>query len=302
MKPAVQIDYTIARASRLGNRDINQDRLSVLERDGYVLLVLGDGLGGKAHGEIAAEELVKIAGERFEHAALPMHNPAQFLHVTLKLAHGAVLKKGPELDPPTTPATTAVLCLIQNGEAWWAHAGDSRLYLFRNGLSLYRTEDHSYVEALYQQGQISLDKQKGHPMRSYLTQCIGQTRDEPELTVNQGVRLQQDDVILLCSDGLWEPLDDAQLGAVLSEGQGSLLQGALDTLAERAEKNAYPHSDNVSAIALRVDRIHDLDREATPRQDEQPSRATPPPEDSLDRAIDEIENALHTWGKEMKNP
>ncbi len=288
----VHLEYELSRTSRLGNREVNQDRLAVLERDGILLLVLGDGLGGKEGGELAAETLVKIAGERFEHAALPVARPEQFLFVTLKLAHAAVVKLGRRSDPPIHPATTAVLCLVQNGTAWWAHAGDSRFYLFRNGLSLYRTSDHSYVEELYQQGQLSLENRQDHPMRSYLTQCIGQTKKEPELTVSHGVKLQEDDVLLLCSDGLWEPLDDAQLGAVLSERP---LKDSLDKLAERAEQNAYPHSDNVSAIALRVVRLRS-------RGEPAPAAKAPPrprPADSLDRAIDEIERALDEYGHEM---
>ena len=136
-------------------------------------------------------------------------------------------------------------------------------------------------------------------MRSYLTQCIGQTRDEPELTVNPAVQLEKDDVLLLCSDGLWEPLDDAQLGVVLAEGQ---LQNSLDELAERAEKASYPHSDNVSAIAVRVTQLRDVKakRDATAADKNTTAGPAVSPDSSLDRAIGEIENALDVYGKEMK--
>ncbi len=293
MSGKIEMQYELGRTSRLGNREENQDRLAVFERDGYLLLVLGDGLGGKARGELAAQELINIAEERFEHVALPVANPEQFLFVTLKLAHSAVVKLGQRADPPINPATTAVLCLIQDGAAWWAHSGDSRFYLFRNGLSLYRTADHSYVEELYKQGQISLDKQKEHPMRSYLTQCIGQTKNEPELTVSNRVQLQQDDVLLLCSDGLWEPLDDAQLGMGLAERP---LDNSLEKLAESAEKSAYPHSDNVSAVALRVNNFREQTEKVDTREIKQ---KVAQPGDSLDRAIDEIEHVMDKYGHEM---
>lgn len=293
MTDETEMLYEMSRTSRLGNREENQDRLAVFQRDGIFLLVLGDGLGGKARGELAAEALIQTAEDRFDHVALPVANPEQFLFVTLKLAHSAVIKLGQRADPPISPATTAVLCLIQDGAAWWAHSGDSRFYLFRNGLSLYRTADHSYVEELYKQGQISLDKQKEHPMRSYLTQCIGQSKNEPDLAVSNRVQLQEEDVLLLCSDGLWEPLDDARMGMVLLEKP---LEKSLDKLAELAEKNAYPYSDNISAVAFRVVKIRakksSLDTKSIKKHIARPG-------DSLDRAIDDLENVIDEYGHEM---
>ena len=294
MTSQIKIQYEVSRTSRLGNREENQDRLGVFERDGYVMLVVGDGLGGKARGELAAEVLVQTVGERFDHAALPIVNPEQFLRVTLKMAHAAVVKTGQRQDPPINPATTAVVCLIQNGEAVWAHSGDSRLYLFRDGLSLYRTADHSYVEELYKQGQLSLDKRQGHPMRSYITECIGQTKEEPELTISNSVKLNEDDVLLICTDGLWEPLDDAQLGAVLSANP---LKDSLDSLAEKAEEAAYPHSDNITAIALRINKLCDVEEEAAEKE---AIKKEIEANTSLDRAIGELEKVLDEYGHEMK--
>ena len=151
------MQYLIARTSRLGNRETNQDRLAALEHDGVVLLVIADGLGGKKGGELAAQMLVDTANKIFTASTFPITDTDRFLTEILVTAHHKIKQVGAEQEPPLTPGTTGVLCLIQEGVAHWAHVGDSRLYLFRGGLPLYRTQDHSYVEKLYQEGQISLD-------------------------------------------------------------------------------------------------------------------------------------------------
>ena len=126
--------------------------------------------------------------------------------------------------------------------------GDSLLYVFHKGSPIYRTTDHSYVEHLYQKGRISRSEQESHPGRNMITQCIGCQQAEPEITFAKPVLLKENDVLLLCSDGLWSPLDDAQMGSILEAGP---LQQALDQMAEQAERNSYPRSDNISVLALR---------------------------------------------------
>jgi len=286
----MQFEFGIT--SRLGNRQINQDRLAVIEQDAGALLVLGDGLGGKPGGDLAAQTLVDTITEELNLNPLPAEQPEKFLHELLRRAHHAILMAGQERQPPIAPGTTAVLCLVQDRKAWWAHVGDSRFYLFRNGLPLYRTQDHSYVEQLYQSGRISLRHTHDHPMRNYVTRCIGlQTRD-PDVSVSQAVELRKGDILLLCSDGFWEPLDDARMGAVIGQGR---LSDTLSELAEEAEADRYPNADNTSAVALKVVSLQQPGRRPA-------SAVTPPPTatDPLASAIAEIEQAIKTYEKEMK--
>jgi len=281
----------IGRSSRLGNREINQDRLAAFVSEEGTLLVLGDGLGGRPGGDIAAQALVDTIETELEMHPLPAEDPPGFLRELLRRAHRAVLMSGNEQNPPLAPGTTAVLCLIQDGKAWWAHVGDSRFYLFRDGLPIYRTQDHSYVEQLYQEGRITLDKRQGHPMRNYVTQCIGLNPGEPEVSVSNSVRLQEGDILLLCSDGFWEPLDDALIGSSLDDGT---LRDVIDKLAERAEQTSYPHSDNTSAVAARILSLQTLHKK--------PHHAAQGHSDvnTLDGAIEEIERAIRTYEDEMK--
>lgn len=286
------MQFEIGRTSRLGNREVNQDRLTVIESPYGAVLVLGDGLGGKPGGDLAAQTLVDTIREELALNPLPAEHPEKFLHELIRRSHHAILMAGQEHEPPLSPGSTAVVCLVQDLKVWWAHVGDSRFYLFRNGLPLYRTQDHSYVEQLYREGRISLRKTHDHPMRNFVTQCIGLFPHEPEIAISKGIELQESDILLLCSDGFWEPLDDAQIGAMIEKGQ---LNNALNTLAERAEATSYPHSDNTTAVALRV-----ISLQQPRRQTEQTKARKPGKRATLNDAIEEIERAIKTYEKEMK--
>lgn len=286
------MQFEFGRTSRLGNRQINQDRLAILENEAGTLLVLGDGLGGKPGGELAAQTLIDSISEEFSLNPLPAENPEKFLHELLRRAHHAILMTGQEQSPPVSPGTTAVACLVQDRKAWWAHVGDSRFYLFRNGLPLYRTQDHSYVEQLYQEGRISLRKTHNHPMRNYVTKCIGLFPHEPQVSVSKAVDLHEGDILLLCSDGFWEPLDDAQIGPIIDTGR---LKESLNKLAERAEAIKYPHSDNTSAVAMRIISLQQLQPRTRQQQKTEYNG-----HDSLHKAIDEIQQAIKTYEDEMK--
>lgn len=289
------MQYVIARTSRLGNRAINQDRVAALERDNTVMLVLGDGLGGKVGGEVAAQVLVDTIAGAFQNAKLPIRNPKEFLTQSLHHAHHAVIAAGKKVDPPINPGTTAVLCLVQSGSAWWAHVGDSRLYLFRGSVPIYRTRDHSFVEKLVEQGQLRNDERGSHPLRNYMTRCIGLSNSVPEVTVSNEVTLQNGDVIMLCSDGLWEPIDEMQLGMKLLDGR---LSDALDKLSEQAEETSYPSSDNISAVAIQIMSLQLIGRAIPQEIDKQVATASRL--DPVKDAIDVIEQTFKLYENEMK--
>jgi serine/threonine protein phosphatase PrpC len=289
------MQYVIARTSRLGNRATNQDRVAALERDNTVMLVLGDGLGGKAGGEVAAQVMVDTIAQAFKNVRLPVQKPKEFLTQALHQAHFAVIEAGKKVDPPLNPGTTAVLCLVQNGSAWWAHVGDSRLYLFRGSVPIYRTRDHSFVEKLVERGHLSNTDRSTHPLRNYMTRCIGLSDSVPEVSVSNEVTLQKGDVIMLCSDGLWEPIDEMQIGMKILDGR---LSDALDKLAEQAEETSYPSSDNISAVAIQIMSLQLIGRAINDEIDKQIAKASRL--DPVKDAIDVIEQTFKLYEDEMK--
>jgi serine/threonine protein phosphatase PrpC len=127
-----------------------------------------------------------------------------------------------------------------------------------------------------------------------MTRCIGLSDNVPDVTVSNEVALQQGDIIMLCSDGLWEPIDDMQMGAVIMEGR---LGDALDKLAENAENASYPSSDNTSAVAIQIMSLQLVGRAIKSDIKEQVSNATKL--DPVEDAINVIEQTFKLYKDEM---
>lgn len=237
--------FTVYQESRIGRRANNQDRLLYRYTSDALLLVVADGMGGHSYGEVAAQIATVRIAKRFAQQALPrIDDPAQFLLDAFLDAHLAVKTLAGDLPRP--PHTTCVACVIQDGHAWWAHAGDSRLYLIRNSALRVRTRDHSYVEGLFQRGLITADAMAGHPQRNLVLSCLG-AQEAPRID-RDICALQSGDVLLLCSDGVWEPLREQTLIDAFSHGD---VVAVSPQLLNQAEANAGDNGDNLTLIALR---------------------------------------------------
>jgi serine/threonine protein phosphatase PrpC len=240
--------YQLAYHSLAGGRATNQDRVVCTERDNAVLMVLADGLGGHAGGALAAEILTQSALHAFEAVRQPViTKPSAFLALAIMQAHKAIYARGQAQVPPISPRTTCVLCLVQNGYAYWAHVGDSRLYHFRNGQLLSRTHDHTVTEQMHLDGLLSEEEMKRHPEKARLLKAVGGPRT-PSISLGQETALQRGDTLLLCTDGLWEALTADELFEFL--GYPTLDEGVEEMLLA-AEKRMKQRADNLSAICLR---------------------------------------------------
>ncbi|HWA38766.1 MAG TPA: PP2C family serine/threonine-protein phosphatase [Burkholderiales bacterium] len=239
--------YEIAQESRLGARRINQDRVGHWSTPQSLLAVVADGMGGHANGEVAAQVTVDLLGRAFLQEAKPrLAEPARFLPRLLAAAHAGILLEAQKRGMREAPRTVVVACVVQDGHAHWAHTGDCRLYLFRKGRIHARTRDHSVVQQLVDEGRIREEAVASHPDRNRLLQCLGGIH-APRIDVGSE-RLAMDDILLLCSDGLWGPLTQRQL---LHSLLNRPLGGAIPDLADLAETRAGSECDNTSAVALR---------------------------------------------------
>jgi serine/threonine protein phosphatase PrpC len=287
--------------THIGKRPYNQDRLGHWRTPEAVLLVLADGMGGHAHGEVAAELTMRHIAAAFKHEAQPrLANPDLFLFRAVGRSHGMLLREARALGLPQSPRTTVVACVVQEGRAYWSHVGDSRLYLVRKGEVLVRTRDHTRVQELIDEGKLREEDAGMHPERNRLLQCVGGAQ-APRISPTSHARLERDDIVLLCSDGFWGPLVDRQIISGLESGT---LAEAIARLSSLAQERAGPDSDNVSAIGLA------WHEEALPLRDEprtvplaemstevQDFGATDPDflrmtDDDIERAIAEIKEAL----------
>lgn len=275
--------YQLSKTTRLGNRVVNEDRVGVAENENAVLLVLGDGMGGYSGGQIASKTMVNRILRQFQRNKVPTDNIEDYLKDLITDAHLAVLRAGSEQYPPIEPRTTCVVCFIQNNNAWWAHVGDSRLYLFRGGKPFIRTIDHSKIEEMRRKGKLSADEMDNHPQRHLVTRCVGYQKHPPIPTVSEKIPLEKYDMILLCSDGLWGPLTDDDLADTLSQ---NTLGQAVERIAYQAEFRSYPGADNISVIAFRW--ISDeVDETSTSAEADQPDELTETLE-ALDSAMGKL--------------
>jgi serine/threonine protein phosphatase PrpC len=243
----LRVEY--ADISLLGGREENQDRVAAAVAEHAALLLVVDGMGGHADGARAAQVTQQVIVEAFWHSPQPLFDPLGFLHLTLGRAHEKVVKLGAHLSLEQRPRATCAVCLIQQHASWWAHVGDSRLYHVRHGALVTRSRDHSHVELLLREGLISAEQAHNHPMRNFVECCLGGDPILPDMALSRRRPLEPDDVLLVCTDGLWGSLQDAEIAAEL--GAAGTLREQLLTLGERAVKRAGGTSDNTSAAALR---------------------------------------------------
>ena len=248
--------FAIFQATSVGDRRKNEDRAGYAYSRDALLMMVADGMGGHVSGDRAAEVAVQVLAKAFSLAAKPtVDDPAAFLAHAFIEAHFAVnaLVAGDRAGSAGSagsdqqPRTTLVAALVQNGQLWIAHVGDSRLYHLRNGRVTLRTTDHSQAQLLLQQGLLTEADLRYHPSRNRLLASIG-GEEVPRVEFTRRVTLQHNDVVALCSDGLWGQVDDEEIAKRLSVPN---LEWATKALVEEAVTRAMGHSDNVTLLTMR---------------------------------------------------
>jgi len=236
-----------------GGRAYNEDACGHWRSDGALCAVLADGAGGHGGGDVASRLTVREVVGRF--AAAPSRSAAE-LGSLLRDVNATLLDQ----QWPGTPQAdmhTTVVCLVLDfaaQRAHWAHAGDSRLYWFRGGRVFCRTRDHSLVQSMVDAGMLAPDQVTQHPQRSELRSALGLPQDELELEAADGAgAVDAGDVFLLCTDGLWEYVDDATLERLLAAADGP--RAWLDALAAEVKHSARHKAqhDNFTALAVWAD-------------------------------------------------
>jgi len=239
--------FTIYQNSRQGPRPYNEDRLAYSYSKDALLMVVADGMGGHRHGEVAAQLAVKSLTDGFQNLAIPtLLNPSKFLEEHIMQVHDAIDSLTLGNDLSDSPRTTIVAAVLQDNQLYTAHVGDSRLYHFRNGQLIFRTEDHSIVQMLYRKGQLRFEDMANHPDLHKIYNCLGGDK-MPDITLSGPRPLVDGDVVFLCTDGVWSAINDHDIGKLLHAG------GILDSvpkLLNIAEAVSEDHGDNMSAIGL----------------------------------------------------
>ena len=243
------MNFSIHQASHAGNRKYNQDRVAYAYNNEALLLVLADGMGGHLHGELAAGMIISTFVESFGRFVKPrIDDPKAFISDIMNYAHERIMNFPHDEALGGFPGSTCVAALIQDGKLYRGHAGDSRLYVLRDGAVLTKTHDHSVVYQWVEWGIITPEEARVHPQRNQITNCLGGTEDIFHMETGEPVDLQVGDVILLGSDGLWGPYEDEELAEAFTSRP---VREVLDNLIARALEREAGHSDNITGVAVR---------------------------------------------------
>ena len=239
--------FSIFQESRKGTRKSNQDRVGYAYTRDALIMMVADGMGGHLHGEVASQIAVQLLTEAFQREAKPkLADPTGFLQKGMTDAHFALGDYAKARNLVESPRTTCVACVVQDGTAYWAHVGDSRLYHLREGRVHLRTRDHSRVQMLVDQGRIREEAVAAHPDRNKIFNCIG-ANALPQVELASPATLREGDTLLLCTDGVWGSLTGPLITAAL---QKSEIMKAVPELLDLAELRAGMECDNLSVVAM----------------------------------------------------
>jgi serine/threonine protein phosphatase PrpC len=297
------VRFTIFQDSRVGDREHNEDRVGYSYSRDVLLMVIADGMGGHLQGEVAAEIAVAEITRRFQQEARnKLKRPFDFLVSAIQSAHRAIVSHAVERNLLECPRTTCVACIVQNGRVFWAHAGDSRLYILRKGELVAATHDHSKVQQLIDSGAITPEAATKHPDRNKIFSCLGGVVP-PIIDVGHDLSLETGDTVMLSTDGFWSQIPANILGTMLrKQGIMDLMPG----LIAEAHRRARGESDNISAVAMTwesqddpnvadTESLEDEEFASSSNTTEQQGPAGPledVTDEEIERAIEEIQNAI----------
>jgi serine/threonine protein phosphatase PrpC len=250
MSDAGAIRVEAASFSHQGGRDYNEDFLGDCEAVGALrLFMLADGAGGQGGGDVASRTAVRAAEAAFRE--LPVFSP-DTVRRCIQRANQAVLDRQKSESRLARMASTMVLALIsyQRSQALLGNLGDSRCYVFRGDRVTAQSQDHSLVQRFIEAGLYPAEKLREHPQRNVLYASLGANEDEALPYVSEEpVALQPGDGLLLCSDGVWELLEDTQLGVLHAASTSA--ETWRDRLVAAVQARMPPRHDNYSGYVLR---------------------------------------------------
>lgn len=230
-----------------GKRNNNEDYIGMTERDGNVLFVLADGLGGHGKGEVASKLVVEQTIEYYRSGDKPPSLAECIVHSQKEL-----LDLQEREDARDGMKTTIVVLEMSQDQARWAHVGDSRLYVFRRGKLQLRTYDHSVPQMLVATGEIKEKDIRHHVDRNRLLRVMGIPWKKPMYTVSEDYTVKPKTAFLLCTDGFWEWMEEKEMEKLLKKADTP--EQWIDAMVKEIWKKGEGHSmDNLSAIAVFAD-------------------------------------------------
>lgn len=228
-------------------RENNEDALYADDKVG--VYVLADGMGGHTGGEVASNIAVNIVARILSSSIMipQKKNLEDIIHNAMHSANDAIISSKKNHIELFDMATTIVISIFHDDVVSYIHLGDSRAYLFRKNDNLIQlTTDDSLVMEMVKQGLINKDDFRSHPLRNIVTRYLGTTNLEiPEIHQS---KVEANDRIILCSDGLTNMLTEEEIRSILSKNTSMGLQDLCDLLVDSANTNGG--EDNISVIVI----------------------------------------------------
>jgi protein phosphatase len=226
-------------------RDHNEDAFgSLLDGETCAVVAVADGVSSQAGGEVASQTAIEVllGAYREEPAKL---GPATRLYRAVQQANIGIYDKAVAVPELRGMATTLTAVVVDGAELTAVHVGDSRLYLLRAGELVQVTKDHTAAADKVRYGLMSKEKARTHPDRSVLTRSVGRELIVSRDRISQP--LLQGDLLLLCSDGLYNVLSDEEIARLAAGGPA---EEACRALVDAANGRGTP--DNLTAAVVRV--------------------------------------------------
>lgn len=234
-----------------GDRDYQQDQVALIKHPrahGCLLALVADGMGGRSGGRKASDQVLLTAQQLFERYNPKADDAQELLKQWVHEAH-LVIKLTAVSSEQEPHSTVAGFLINPDASCHWIHAGDSRVYHFRDNEVMHRTLDHSYVQTLVDTGQLTEEQAQVHPQSNILIGCLGTDEDPPTPTYSID-HLRPGDVLMACSDGLWHYFDPHELAyCACTMPPLTATQHLVDVARERGQGTG----DNISIVIVKIE-------------------------------------------------
>jgi protein phosphatase len=229
-------------------RPHNEDACGLhVEGDSHVLIAVADGVSGLEGGEIASRTAVDETLKAYRESPVTW-GPAKRLYRAAQQANIEIHDRALVVTELRGMSTTLTALVVDGNTAYCTHVGDSRLYLIRKGEIEQKTKDHTVAAEKRRLGLVSAERMKDHPDRSTLTRSLG--RELIAAMDRISFQLETGDTLIVCSDGLYNVLDDGDLLDIANEADPG---GACEALVHAANRRGTP--DNLTAAVVRLGEV-----------------------------------------------
>lgn len=235
----------------IGNyRETNQDAYFVSDKQEIPLFIISDGMGGHKAGEVASKMAIDIIKEEIfdevDAEKIEENKLINLIKKAIETANIEIFNTSKRKEEYSGMGTTVTMAYVLKNKVFIGQIGDSRAYLFRGDKLIQLTEDHSLVAELLKKGSITKEEAERHPQKNIITRAVG-----TENTIDIDVvveELYREDIILLCTDGLTNMVEDNQIKRILLKEKD--VQTTCNELVDLANKNGG--FDNITVIAVKI--------------------------------------------------